>query len=177
MNRLISDLVDVASIDAGILAMTRTPGDGRKLVAEAVETFRAAAATKRNSIEADVSAEDLPADFDHERLLHVFANLLSNAIKFTAANATITLRATRDEHELHFSVADTGVGVPADMLELIFERFWQVGKNDRRGTGLGLYISRCIVEAHGGKIWAESSVGAGTTVHFTIPMNGPSPVA
>jgi signal transduction histidine kinase len=66
-------------------------------------------------------------------------------------------------------VQDTGVGVPAEKLELIFERFWQVSQNDRRGTGLGLYISRCIVEAHGGKIWAESLVGTGTTVHFTIP--------
>jgi len=62
------------------------------------------------------------------------------------------------------------------MLELIFERFWQAGKNDRRGTGLGLYISRCIVEAHGGRIWAESSVGAGTTVQFTVPTQAHAPL-
>jgi signal transduction histidine kinase len=177
MNRLIGDLVDVASIDAGILAMTRVRADGRKLVAEAVETFRAAAAAKRIGFEVDVAAEEeLVADFDHERLLQVFANLISNALKFTAQDTTITVRAARDGEALHFSVTDRGIGVPAEMLELIFERFWQVGKNDRRGTGLGLYISRCIVDAHGGKIWAESVVGAGTTVHFTIPLHRqPSP--
>jgi signal transduction histidine kinase len=175
MNRLIGDLVDVASIDAGVLAMTRARGDGRKLVAEAVETFRAAAAAKRIGFEVEVTAEELLAEFDHDRLLQVFANLLSNAIKFSAQDKTITVRGARDENALHFSVKDSGVGVPAEMLELIFERFWQIGKNDRRGTGLGLYISRCIVEAHAGRIWAESSVGAGTTLHFTIPVQGHSP--
>lgn len=175
MNRLIGDLVDVASIDAGVLAMTLSKDDGRTLVNEAVEMFRAPAAAKRILIEADVRAEELPAEFDHERLLQVFANLLSNAIKFSAPASTITVRAAREDSTLHFSVADAGAGVAPDMLELIFERFWQVGKNDRRGTGLGLYISRCIVEAHGGRIWAESSVGTGTTVHFTIPVGQPSP--
>jgi signal transduction histidine kinase len=61
------------------------------------------------------------------------------------------------------------MGIPEPMLESVFERFWQVGKHDRRGLGLGLYISRCIVEAHGGKIWVESAVGAGSTFHVTIP--------
>jgi signal transduction histidine kinase len=170
MNRLIGDLVDVAAIDAGALAMTRTTGDGRKLVDEAAETFRGAATGKRIDFEVVVGSNELIASFDHERLLQVFANLLSNAIKFTPEGGTITVRAVRAAYALEFSVQDSGVGVPAEMLELIFERFWQVGKNDRRGTGLGLDISRCIVEAHAGKIWAESSVGTGTTVHFTIPL-------
>jgi signal transduction histidine kinase len=169
MNRLIGDLVDVASLDAGVLAMTRAAGDGRKLVAEAVEMFRTAAAAKRIDLEVEANGDELLADFDHERLLQVFANLLSNAIKFTAPDTTITVRAWREQNALHFSVKDSGVGVPDDMLDLIFERFWQVSKHDRRGTGLGLYISRCIVEAHGGRIWAESSPGSGTTIHFTIP--------
>jgi signal transduction histidine kinase len=176
MNRLIGDLVDVASIDAGVLAITPAKSDARKLVAEAVESFRAAAAAKGISFDVEVTSEELLADFDHERLLQVLANLISNAIKFSAQAASITVRAVRDKDAVHFSVADRGIGVPAEMLELIFERFWQVGKNDRRGTGLGLYISRCIVEAHGGRIWAESSVGAGTTLHFTIPVQGKSSV-
>jgi signal transduction histidine kinase len=175
MNRLIGDLVDVASIDAGVLAMTPVRGDGRKLVAEAVETFRAAAAAKRIGFEVEVTAEELLGEFDHDRLLQVFANLLSNAIKFSAQDKTITVRGARGENALHFSVTDRGVGIPAEMLELIFERFWQAGKNDRLGMGLGLYISRCIVEAHAGRIWAESSVGTGTTLHFTIPLQGHSP--
>jgi signal transduction histidine kinase len=71
---------------------------------------------------------------------------------------------------LRFCVADTGVGIPAPMLEAIFERFWQVGKDDRRGMGLGLYISRCIVEAHRGRIWAESEPGKGSRLYFTLPV-------
>lgn len=171
MNRLIGDLVDVASLDAGVLAMTRAPGDAQKLVVEAVEMFRSAAAAKRIELEIEVAGDDFLAEFDHERLLQVFANLLSNAIKFTGANNRITVRVVRDENALHFSVQDRGVGVPTDMLELIFERFWQVNKNDRRGTGLGLYISRSIVEAHGGRIWAETSAEGGTTIRFTIPIS------
>jgi signal transduction histidine kinase len=170
MNRLIGDLVDVASLDAGVLAMTRARGDARQLVAEAVDVFRVPAAAKRIDLEVDVAAEELVAEFDHERLLQVFANVISNAIKFTSPDTTVTVRVARDENALHFSVQDRGIGVAADMLQLIFERFWQVNKNDRRGTGLGLYISRCIVEAHGGRIWAESPAGGGTTIHFTIPM-------
>jgi len=68
-----------------------------------------------------------------------------------------------------FCVADTGEGIPADMLEAVFQRFWQVGNNDRRGLGLGLYISKCIVEAHGGTIRAESTLGRGTRMLFTLP--------
>ena len=169
MNRLIGDLVDVASLDSGVIAMTRERGDARKLVAEAVEMFRAPAAAKHIDLAVEPDGDELLAEFDHERLLQVFANLLSNAIKFSAAGSTITVRAARDGDVLHFVVKDGGVGVREDMLELIFERFWQVSKNDRRGTGLGLYISRCIVEAHAGEIWAESPPGGGTTIHFTIP--------
>jgi signal transduction histidine kinase len=171
MNRLIGDLVDVASLDAGVLAMTRARGDARKLVVEAVEMFRMAAAAKRIDLEVEVAGDELLAEFDHERLLQVFANLLSNAIKFTAAGNTITVRAAREADALHFSVQDSGVGVPADMLDLIFERFWQADKHDRRGAGLGLYISRSIVEAHGGRIWAKSPTDGGTTIHFTIPTS------
>lgn len=174
MNRLIGDLVDVASIDAGVLAMTRAKGDARAIVSEAVESFRAAATAKRITFDLEITAEELIADLDHDRLLQVFANLLSNAIKFTEQDSLITIRCAREGTALHFSVQDRGIGVPAEMLELIFERFWQVGKNDRRGTGLGLYISRCIVEGHDGKIWAESSVGTGTTVHVTLPLDGQS---
>jgi signal transduction histidine kinase len=177
MNRLIGDLVDVASLDAGVLAMTRARHDARKLVVEAVEMFRTAAAAKHIELEAEVTGDELLAELDHERVLQVFANLLSNAIKFTAAGNRIIVRAAREQDALHFSVQDTGVGVPEDMLELIFERFWQANKNDRRGTGLGLYISRSIVEAHGGRICAERAAEGGTTVHFTIPISPIQPIS
>jgi signal transduction histidine kinase len=100
----------------------------------------------------------------------VLTNLLSNAIKFTPPGGTIVVRLERVADELHFAVSDTGVGIPADELEPVFERFRQVNSNDRRGVGLGLFISKSIVQGHGGKIWAESKLGEGSTFCFTIPV-------
>jgi signal transduction histidine kinase len=169
MNRLIADLLDVASIDAGKLAVKPAPGDWTELIAEAADTFGAAASGKGISLETGMGAHPLPGEFDHYRMLQVLGNLISNSIKFTGPGGKIAVRAERAGDELGLCVSDTGAGVPEDSLEAIFERFWQVGRNDRRGLGLGLYISRCIVEAHGGRIWAESTRGEGTTVCFRIP--------
>jgi signal transduction histidine kinase len=170
MNRLIGDLVDVTSIDAGKLAMAPLKTDAAALVTEATETFQPAAREQGVLLAAEVPAGALLAEFDHERMLQVFANLIANALKFTAAGGKITVRAEEGRGVLRFSVSDTGVGIAAPMLETIFERFWQVGANDRRGQGLGLYISKCIVEAHGGRIWAESEMGKGSRLHFTLPV-------
>lgn len=86
----------------------------------------------------------------------------------------MSLRAAREENELRFAVKDTGIGIPEDALRDVFEKFKQVAK-DRRGLGLGLYISKGIVEAHGGRMWADSQLGAGSTFHFTIPCLSLSP--
>ena len=169
MNRLIGDLVDVTSIDAGKLAMALTEGDAVQVAAEATDVFQSAAKAKGVTLSSELPDHPLPAEFDHDRVLQVFANVISNAIKFTPAQGRITVRADAPRGMLRFAVADTGVGIPAPMLEAIFERFWQVGEHDRRGQGLGLYISKCIVEAHGGRIWAESKPGKGTTLLFTLP--------
>ena len=171
MNRLIGDLVDVASIDAGKLAMAPVEGDAAALVAEATETFQSTAHEKGVSLSADVPAGPLLAAFDHDRMLQVFANLIANSIKFTPSGGRIIVRVDATAGRLRFCVSDTGVGIPAPMLEAIFERFWQVGKNDQRGLGLGLYISKCIVEAHGGRIWAESKEGTGSQLYFTLPVS------
>ena len=171
MNRLIGDLLDVASIDAGKLAMTPVPGDAATLLAEAVDTFQAAASAKGISLQTEIVEGSLLAEFDHDRMLQVLANLIANAIKFTSRGGSIRVRGECAGDELRFSVSDTGSGIPGNLLEAIFERFWQVGKEDRRGVGLGLYISRCIVEAHGGKIWAESTLGEGSRLCFTLPSS------
>jgi signal transduction histidine kinase len=169
MNRLIGDLVDVASIDAGKLALTPVPGDAATLIDEAVDTFQAIASAKGISLQAEMAERPLPAAFDHDRMLQVLANVIANAIKFTSEGGSIRVRGERAGDELRVAISDTGSGIPGDMLEAVFERFWQVGKNDRRGVGLGLYISRCIVEAHGGRIWAESRLGEGSRICFTLP--------
>jgi signal transduction histidine kinase len=172
MNRLIGDLIDVASIDAGKLAMTPVPGDVTPLITEAVDTFQASASAKGISLQAEIVEVPLLAEFDHDRMLQVLANIISNAIKFTSRGGSIRVRGECAGDELRFSISDTGSGIPGNLLEAIFERFWQVEKDDRRGVGLGLYISRCIVEAHGGKIWAESRLGEGSRLCFTLPRPG-----
>ena len=170
MNRLVGDLVDTASIDAGKLSITSAPGDMALLLAEAADSFRGAAAEKGISLEVEAVGPSFTAAFDHARMLQVLANLFSNSIKFTPAGGRITVRGERTGQELRFCISDTGPGIPADALEAIFERFWQVGKNARPGLGLGLYLSRCIVEGHGGRIWAESvPPGEGATICVTLP--------
>ena len=171
MNRLIGDLVDVASIDSGKLAMHVDPGDVTSLVAEAVDALQVSAAKKGISLEVQNPREPCAAVFDHDRLLQVLANLIANSIKFTPKGGSIRVHCKNAGESFELCVEDTGEGIPAAMLEAVFERFWQVGKNDRRGLGLGLYISRCIVEAHGGNIRAESSPGRGTRMLFTLPVS------
>lgn len=169
MNRLIGDLVDVASIDAGKLAIKVESRDAEELIAEAVDAFAHLAQEKSISLTYETSERPLMAAFDHDRMLQVLANLITNAIKFTANGGAVTIRGERAGGELHVSVTDTGTGISDELLESVFERFWQLGKQDRRGLGLGLYISKSIVEAHDGRIWAESPVTGGSTFHFTIP--------
>ncbi|HEX6275439.1 MAG TPA: ATP-binding protein, partial [Polyangiaceae bacterium] len=108
--------------------------------------------------------------FDPARVLQVLVNLLSNAIKFTPPNGRVVVGVECIGEELRFKVSDTGEGIPLAKLEAIFERFVQVTEKDRRGVGLGLYISKCIVQGHGGRIWAESTLGTGSTFCFTLPI-------
>lgn len=169
MNRLIGDLVDVARINAGKLNVVPEQQDAAKLIAEAVDTFEAAASEKGITLEAKLIQQYLPAEFDYDRMLQVLANLITNAIKFTFQGGRIVVRGELAGDELRVSVSDTGSGIPDHMLNAIFERFWQVGQDDKRGLGLGLYISKCIVEAHGGRIWAESKPEEGSVFSFTLP--------
>ncbi|MFL6233515.1 MAG: ATP-binding protein [Thermoanaerobaculia bacterium] len=171
MVRLIGDLVDVTSIDAGKLAITPLSQDLSALVAEAAAMFGPVASTKGISLLSESAESSVLADFDHDRMMQVLANLLSNAIKFTPDGGKVSIRVGHAEGKALCRVSDTGPGIPGDLLESVFERFWQAGNNDRRGLGLGLYISRCIVEAHGGSIWAESRMGEGSSFYFTLPCS------
>lgn len=171
MNRLIGDLVDVASIETGVLAVTREVGDPTTVVSEAVDTFQVQAATAGLALTAEIVPPLPLAAFDAARILQVLTNLLSNAIKFTPADGRIVVRAERFGDEIRFAVTDTGVGIATDNLEAVFGRFLQVAPNDRRGVGLGLYISKAIVQGHGGRMWAESQIGQGSTFCFTLPIH------
>lgn len=172
MNRLVGDLVDVARINAGKLDVVPERNDAAKLIAEAVDTFESVASDKGITLKAELIQQHLPAEFDSDRMLQVLANLITNAIKFTFQGGRIFVRGERTGDEILVSISDTGCGIPDHLLTAVFERFWQVGENDQRGLGLGLYISKCIVEAHSGRIWAESTEGEGSTFSFTMPSAG-----
>jgi signal transduction histidine kinase len=169
MNRLIGDLVDVASIEAGTLAVSRESIDPTQIIEEAVTTFQAQASKAEISLTSEVPSPLPRAAIDPARILQVLINLLSNAIKFTLPGGKVVVRAESIGKELLFAVHDTGPGIPAEKLEAVFERRVQVSA-DRRGLGLGLYISKCIVQGHGGRIWVESKLGEGSKFCFTVRL-------
>jgi signal transduction histidine kinase len=169
LNRLLGDLLDVASIEAGKFRVVPALQEVTALVRESVETFQPLATAQGLSLSVEIRGEPLMAKFDYERILQVLANLLSNAIKFSKTGGRVSIRVESLGPEVHCSVTDTGAGIPSHQLNAVFERFWQVLSGDRRGQGLGLFISKCIVESHGGRIWAESQPGVGSTFTFTLP--------
>ena len=174
INRLVGDLIDVTSIESGRFAVTPAQQDARTVLKESLDAFGAAAAAKQIALEFAATTAPLIASFDHDRIFQVMANLLGNAIKFTQEGGRVSVAAEHVAGDLRFSVSDTGVGLGQDQLECIFERFWQIQKDDPRGMGLGLFISRCIIESHGGKLWAVSRPGEGSTFHFTLPCEFPA---
>jgi signal transduction histidine kinase len=174
MNRLVGDLLDVVSLEAGKLEVTPRPLDPKQLVRDTAEAFQPLFSAKGIAFHTNVAADSFLAAFDHDRILQVLANLLSNALKFTDEGGEVVVRVAPVGSEVCFTVTDTGVGIPPDKAENIFERFQQVSTKDRRGLGLGLYIAKCIVSAHGGRIWLENHEGSGSAFHFTLPGLPPS---
>ncbi len=173
MNRLVGDLLDVVSLEAGKLRLTLRPEDTGQVLNEAVESYQPSFQAKEIALVADVAAGPAIAMCDRDRILQVLANLLSNGLKFTARGGRVVASVAVMGPEVRFSVTDSGVGIPADQTEAIFERFGQV-RRDRRGHGLGLYISKCIVEGHDGRIWAERLDG-GTALRFALPLTTERP--
>ncbi|HEX8455643.1 MAG TPA: sensor histidine kinase [Longimicrobium sp.] len=169
-NRLLEDLMDVTRIESGGLAVDVAPVEVPGLLADAAEVMRGPA--EENGVELLTEcAGTLPAVLaDRDRVLQVFANLAGNAVKFTPAGGAVTLGAACAEGAVRFSVADTGPGMSAEQVERAFDRFWQAGRADRRGVGLGLSIARGIVEAHGGMLSVTSAPNEGAIFHFTLPV-------
>jgi signal transduction histidine kinase len=167
ITRWAQDLVDVSTLDAGKLAVRPVVGDAVEIVCSAAGTFSDLAARKQISLEVDVPVEDPRPSCrcDRGRTLQVLTNLLDNAIKFTSPPGQILLRLSRVDGTVTFSVTDTGPGIAPEDRERIFERYWHGG----RGSGLGLFICRQIVEDQGGRIWVESTPGRGTTFFVSLP--------
>jgi len=171
MDQLITSLLDSVRLNANKLIVVPRPVDAAELLREAVEIFRPLARVKSLSLTLAIPKAPLRATVDHDRLFQVLSNLLSNAIKFSAVKGRITVQATMSGHDLQVAVRDDGPGIPERDLDRVFEGFYQLQDSDARGLGLGLYISRAIIQAHGGKIWAASRPGAGSTFYFTVPRS------
>lgn len=171
-NRLIQDLLDVARIQAGGLAVDPVPVDVKSLVQEAVDAATPLASAAHLKVECDVPDHIPRVSSDRERVLQVFANLIGNAIKFTPKGGEIRILASSEISQIRFVVADTGPGIPAEHLNHVFDRYWQAKSTAKLGTGLGLSIAKGIVEAHGGRIWVESPPNAGAQFNFTLPAAG-----
>ncbi|MBJ7358946.1 response regulator, partial [Nocardioides sp.] len=170
LTRLINDLLDIERMDSGVAPMDVVTLDVRELLEAAVDQIEGMATSVGVRVEMGAAHGRVLADED--RVIQTLMNLLGNAIKFSEAGHVVQVDATVDGSEVHFRVTDEGRGIPEDKLESIFDRFEQVDSSDTRqrgGTGLGLTISKGIVERLGGRIWAESVLGLGTTVHFTLP--------
>jgi PAS domain S-box-containing protein len=169
MNRLIQDLLDVTRMEAGSLSIDRARIAAGEVLGECAEAQRPLAAAASLELRLEV-APDLPDVLaDRDRLQQVFENLIGNAIKFTGPGGAIAVGAAPRDGEVLCWVADTGAGIPAEDLPHVFDRFWQAQRPGRHGAGLGLAIARGIVEAHGGRIWVESTPGRGSTFFFTMP--------
>ena len=171
MDRMISDLLDVERMANAKLILKRKSCDIVALLHECKDLFAPVIASKSFSMTIEASAAQLFVNVDHDRVLQVLSNLISNALKFALTGGSINLSAEKKNLEIEVSVTDNGPGIPEGKLNQIFERFSQLGINDRRGLGLGLFISKWIVEAHRGRIWATSQIGKGSTFTFTLPLD------
>jgi PAS domain S-box-containing protein len=173
MDRLIKDLLDMSSIDAGHLAIDRQPYSLRALVEDTLEALRPLAARRSVRLDARPPPEDASIVCDRWRIVQVLSNLIGNAVKFSPEGGAVALRADVLGGDARFFVDDNGPGIESDRLPHVFERYWQAHETATKGTGLGLYICKGIVEAHGGRIGVESEVGRGSTFFFTLPLLPP----
>ncbi len=167
MSRMITDLMDMANIRVGRIAVSMRPEVVSRLIQEAVLVHEPLAQDKGIRLVTKISNPDDVVQCDRERVLQVLANILGNAIKFTPAGQ-IEIEVAREGKHIQISVQDSGPGIAAEDFPHVFDAYWSGERDRSRGTGLGLYITKRIIEAHGTRIWIESRLGAGTRVHFCL---------
>ncbi len=175
MEFLIKSLLDAASIESGRFSVSGAPCDVEATLREALEMLGSLASPKSIRLEPRLKQPGLVVMADRDRVIQVLTNLVGNAIKFTFEGGKIEVTAEREGNDVRLSVADTGPGIAPAHLPHVFDRFWKAETGGKKGTGLGLYIAKGIVEAHGGRIWVESQLGHGATFHFTLPLTDTRP--
>ncbi len=173
MARMIDDLLDVSSIDAGRLSLKLSEWPTTDLLAETADTLSASATARGIAFHVEAPGVTGNVYCDANRVLQIFGNIVGNSVKFTPEGGSITMSASGAGEEVQFAVRDTGPGIASGQLNRLFERYWQAEAGAQKGRGLGLFIAKQLVEAQGGRIWAESRLGAGTTILFTLPRTNP----
>lgn len=170
MNAMIQELLDASLLESGVVPLSPVPVDITTLVALVVAQLSSTGERERVHVE---STPAIIASADKQRIERVTANLLSNALKYSPPHEPVHIDVRRSAGEAVVTVADRGPGIPTEQLPMLFQRFVRVerAQPDPGGFGLGLYIARLIVEAHGGRIWAESRVGSGSTIGFAVPLD------
>ncbi len=174
LQRLVDDLQELSRVEAGAFALQRRSVSANELVATTVARLGHQFEEKGVKLETEVPANLPPVLADEDRIGQVLLNLVGNALQYTPAGGQVRVTAHREGAEAHIAVTDSGIGIAAEHLPLLFTRFYRVDKSRSRaggGSGIGLTIAKHLVEAHGGRIWAESpGPGQGSTFTFTLPL-------
>jgi len=174
--QLVNNLLNISRLESGKLEMERASVQLLDVLEQTASKLRGMARAKDITLEIDLPSRLAPVTGDPGWLEQVVTNLVGNAIKFTAEGGRVRIGARRSDGEVLVEVSDTGIGIPDDMLDRVFDKFYQVpgaGDEEYEGTGLGLHIAKQIVELHGGRIWVESTLGQGSTFRFTLPFRTP----
>ena len=177
LGRLINELLDLSRIESGKIDLVPATLPVVSLAKEVAEILRPVAAEKLTSLEVNHNGDEVYAWADRDKITQVLVNIVGNAVKFTPANGKVTITVDQAEQKsVTVSVRDTGPGIPEDEADKIFDKFYQVdrvNKEKTRGAGLGLAISKALVEMHGGQLWIESKPGNGSIFSFSIPARKP----
>lgn len=170
MVSITSNLLDVTMFEGGHFVLYTAPTPLHELMASAAQDVKALAARRSISVSFQVIAKVKKLSCDPERIEQILSHLIANAIKFTREGGTVLVKATQREKNIYFEVIDNGIGIAEINLVHIFDRFWQEKQTQYLGSGLGLYIAKMFVEAHGGNIGVESKEGFGSRFYFTVPI-------
>jgi two-component system, OmpR family, phosphate regulon sensor histidine kinase PhoR len=172
MAQMVQELLELARIESGQVPLRLSPATVEEVILPPLERLRPQAARARLELEVSLTPSLPRVWADVERAQQVVSNLVHNALKFTPAGGHITLSAYTQGNEVIITVRDTGIGIPADALPRVFERFFKADRaRSGGGTGLGLAIAKHIVQGHGGRIWVESHEGEGSLFSFSLPLN------